>query len=126
MDRPEYFHEFRGQLYDRRRPDWPGKPLRVVYSQGQRNIDNTQQLKAALRHGPYAWPGGYPLFFIANEGEALCFDCVRENLREVLSAITQGTNGGWKIVGVGVNYEDNACFCDHCGEQIESAYGDGR
>jgi hypothetical protein len=123
MNRPEYFKEFDGQLYDTRKEQWHKKPLRVVYSQGQWNIGNTQQLKAAIRHGPYAWPGGYPLFFIANDGEALCFDCVRENLREVLSAITQGINDGWKIVSVGVNYEDDDCFCGHCGEQIESAYG---
>jgi hypothetical protein len=28
---------------------------------------------------PYAWPGGYPRFFITNDGEALSFAAAREN-----------------------------------------------
>jgi len=30
----------------------------------------------------------------------------------------------WRLVGVEINYEDTDLYCCHCGEQIESAYGD--
>ena len=30
---------------------------------------------------PYAWPGGYPRYFITNDGVALSYDAARENRR---------------------------------------------
>lgn len=67
----------------------------------------------------YAWPGGYPLFYITKDAGALCPKCVNENL-ELLSDIDDPQ---WYIVGCEINYEDDNMYCDHCGEQIESAYG---
>jgi hypothetical protein len=28
---------------------------------------------------PYAWPGGYPRYFITNDGAALSYNAAREN-----------------------------------------------
>jgi len=36
-------------------------------------IDNTKQLKAAIRSGPYAWPGGYTIIFFTLDGSALAW-----------------------------------------------------
>jgi len=77
-----------------------------------------------MRNGPYAWPGGYPLFFITNDGAALSFDVVRENLRSVLDSVANRINDGWRVVAVDVNWEDGELTCDHTGERIESAYAD--
>ena len=35
------------------------------------NISNKYQFEAVLAEGPWAWPGGYPLFFVTGDGEAL-------------------------------------------------------
>jgi hypothetical protein len=85
---------------------------------------STRNLKEALRSGPHAWPGGYPLFFVTSDGAALSFDAVRENLRSVLWSIRHGVNDGWRVVGCDVNWEDPELFCDHTGNRIESAYAE--
>ena len=47
-------------------------------------IKTLSDFRAAMRNGPYAWPGGYPLYFITSDGAALSFDAVKENLRLVI------------------------------------------
>lgn len=61
----------------------------------------------------YAWPGGYPLYYIDNDGWILCPQCARKN--DEYSA---------ELAGADVNWEDDSLYCDHCGESIQSAYGD--
>lgn len=84
-----------------------------------------RDVKAALRSGPYAWPGGYPLYFVTADGAVLSFAAVRERFREVcadmlgMSALAQ-----WRIVGLDVNWENPELFCDHTGARIESAYAE--
>ncbi len=85
---------------------------------------STKDLKAQLRFGAFAWPGGYPLFFITDDGAALSFDAVRENLRSVLWSIRHGVNDGWRVIGCDVNWEDASLYCEHTGEKIPSAYGE--
>jgi len=89
-------------------------------------INNTTELKQALRAGPYAWPGGYPCYFVADDGEALSFDAVRENYKSVLRAVREQDDDGWLVVGIEINYEDQDLYCAHCGKKIESAYGEGQ
>jgi hypothetical protein len=84
----------------------------------------TKELKTQLRQGEFAWPGGYPLFFITTDGAALSFKAVRENLRCVLWSIKNKVNDGWRVVGADVNWEDPSLFCDHTGERIPSAYAE--
>ncbi len=74
----------------------------------------TLDVKRALRSGPYAWPGGYPLFFVTCDGAALSFDAMRERFREEAGA----------VMGVDVNWEDADLYCDHTGRRIPSAYGE--
>lgn len=74
---------------------------------------------------PYAWPGGYPRYFVTGDGAALSFKAARERRREILEAIRDDdTAGGWRVAGCDINYEDSDLVCDHTGERIESAYGD--
>jgi len=83
----------------------------------------TKDLKKYIRNGKYAWPGGYPQYFVTHDGEALSFEAVRENYRDVLSATKYKENNGWRIVGIDVNWEDENLYCAHTGNRIESAYG---
>lgn len=83
------------------------------------------KVKEVLRSGPYAWPGGYPMFFITTDGAALSFKTVRANWREVVDAhLRRDQWSGWALDGFDVNWEDPALFDDHTGERIESAYAD--
>lgn len=85
-----------------------------------------KQIKQALRDGPYAWPGGYPLYFITADGEALSFDAVRAMFRTVC-ADTLGMSGmsQFRPVACEANWEDDELYCAHTGKRIPSAYGDG-
>ena len=71
---------------------------------------------------PYAWPGGYPRYFITNDGEALSFNAAKENQSLIKSAIKDNSNDGWQVIACEINWEDNSLYCAHSNELIESAY----
>jgi len=96
-----------------------GQPLR----QPPRRF-TTRELKDALRAGPYTQLGCYPRYFLADDGEALSFAAVRREFRQVLWAMRQRQNNGWRVVAVCINYEDADLTCAHTGERIPSAYAD--
>jgi hypothetical protein len=84
----------------------------------------TRAVKEFIRH-KYAWPGGYPLFAICSDGEALCHDCVAGEYRQIIRATRNvHDRSGWRIVAVDINYEDGALYCAHCNTRIESAYAE--
>ena len=87
-------------------------------------IENTKKLHEVLKSGPYAWPGGYPLFFITSDGAALSFEAVNQEIESVQDSIETECNDGWQVVAVDVNWEDENLLCDHTGEKIQSAYGE--
>ena len=125
MKLPEHlFVSSDGALHDTRRPDWSRHPLRAGYKWTHGTIETTIQLRATLRAGPYAWPGGYPLFFLTSDGEALSFETVRAEYAQVSRAVRDKSNDGWRVVGCTINYEDAELTCAHSGNRIESAYGE--
>ncbi len=87
------------------------------------HINSVSDFRKAMRHGPYAWPGGYPCYFVTSDGAALSFKAAKEERRNIIDSIANRYDDGWRVVGVDVNYEDSALYCDHTGERIESAYG---
>ena len=99
-------------------------PFRENFQFTHRHIRTTTDFKATLRNGEYAWPGGYQMFFIMSDGEDLCFDCARKEAKQIISAMRDKWNTGWEVIGCAINYEDNDCYCCHCNEKIESAYGE--
>lgn len=71
------------------------------------NIDSDGKLPA------YAWPGGYPLFYLTDQNTVLCPEHAsveREYSDELITAVD-------------VNWEDDSLYCEH-GERIESAYAE--
>lgn len=78
----------------------------------------------------YAWPGGYPLFYLVADNGVLCPACANgENGSEAFTA--EDVNSGraaedeqWRIVACDANWEDESLYCDHCNKRIESAYGE--
>ena len=88
-------------------------------------INTVEDLDMALASGPYAWPGGYPLYFVTADGEALSFATVQAEVALVKGAVEQQDNtGGWRVIGMDVNWEDTELYCAHSGGRIEPAYAD--
>jgi hypothetical protein len=80
--------------------------------------------RRATRIGPYAWPGGYPLYFITNDGGAISWDGAKQDRRDILESIRDNDSRGWRVVAMEINYEDGDLYCDVTGERIESAYAE--
>lgn len=76
----------------------------------------------------FAWPGGYPLFYVFTDGGVICPDCVNANIQEIDGAIKGerrfNSRGGWAIDRYDANYEEPDLCCDHCGKLIPAAYVD--
>ena len=81
-------------------------------------------VKRAIRE-PYAWPGGYPMYIVMSDGEALSTQSARENWASIVHSTLTGSRDGWAAAGAEINWEDNELCCAHSGEAIESAYGEG-
>lgn len=91
----------------------------IVRSEVQRLRDAKE-----FARNPYAWPGAYPKVLITADGGCLCADCVKKGWHLICEESFQNTNCGFRVSGVGVNWENDNLFCDHCGRKIESAYGE--
>jgi len=69
---------------------------------------------AADDHLPaYAWPGGYPLFYMDEENNVLCPRCAFKDKDDEYRIITDYE----------INWEDYNLRCDECNDFIEYAYG---
>jgi hypothetical protein len=85
-------------------------------------ITTPSEFREALKNGPFAWPGGYPLFFVCDDGEALSFDAAREHAQTICGAIRTQARDGWRVVAAEINWEDESLCCAHTGQLIECAY----
>lgn len=93
-------------------------------SKTMNNRPTLQDIKQAIR-SKYGWPGGYPLYLIMDDGEALSIDAAREQWREIVAAhIARDSWGGWLVAAVDINYENPDLYCAHSGARIESAYAE--
>src|SRR5262249_44627177 len=66
----------------------------------------------------WAWPGGYPIYYLDSQNSVLCPECANKSDGDV-DELT-----GFKPVAFGVNWEDASLYCDNCSERIESAYAE--
>ena len=76
------------------------------------------------RKQPYAWPGGYPMFLVLNDGGCLCMACANSESRQILQDMAWRHDTGWTPAVWAVNWEDQDLYCSHCNARIESAYGE--
>lgn len=62
----------------------------------------------------YAWPGGYPIGYLMDDGEFLCADCINDESNPV--HCNDSTTDGWRLVGMQVlDSDDLDETCSHCG-----------
>lgn len=83
-----------------------------------------EEFNKALERGPYAWPGGYPLYFVMADGEALSFEAAKQEAGRIRTEIEFQMVEEWIPVACEVNWEDSELICAHTGARIESAYGE--
>lgn len=60
----------------------------------------------------WAWPGGYPLYYLDEEDNVLCPKCANK------------TGYCADVVAYNMNWEDGGLYCDDCSQRIESAYAE--
>lgn len=100
--------------------------VRRNYRKTHSEIRTVADLKATLRNGQWAWPGGYRLTFWTKDGAALSFETVRRQFIAIADAIKrEDAYGGWLVVACDVNWEDDDLVDAHTNEKIEPEYGLG-
>mgnify|MGYP003575380610 CR=1 FL=1 len=72
----------------------------------------------------FAWPGGYPLIYVTNDGGVLCPACANGENGAKPTYEDDSPHSGWQVDAADVHYEGAPEICNHCGAEIESAYGD--
>ncbi len=65
----------------------------------------------------YAWPGGYPIGYLMDDGECLCAQCMNDDSNPVHAG---GDADGWRLEGLQVlegsaEDFDGPVSCAHCG-----------
>ena len=113
-----------GELFDTREANWSTKPLRANYRRHHRDINSVADLKACLRAGRFTDLGGYPLYFLTDDMNALSFESVRDNFRTIADSIATDLRDGWKVIACEINYEDGDLYCAHSDKRIPSAYAE--
>lgn len=94
-------------------------PVRDNYARHHRTIGSAADLKASVRAGAYAWPGGYALYFLTSDGAALSYQTVRRHFRAVVDSVRTATDDGWRVVALCSTADDDTdVYCDHCGAPI--------
>lgn len=86
-------------------------------------IETSEEFIQTLQKGAFAWPGGYPLYFITDDGAALSFKYAERHKEFIREAIDYKQRNGWRVVACEVNWEDPELYCEG-GDRIESAYAD--
>jgi hypothetical protein len=75
----------------------------------------------------FAWPGGYPIYYLAADNGCFCPDCANGKNGSLCQFPTLDPecpdDRQWRIVGQDVHWEGEPIICDNCGAAIESAYG---
>ena len=85
----------------------------------------------------FAFPGGYPIYYLAADNEVLCPDCANFpeafTTEEKRTAVRTGkdqeegtpdyTDRMWELVAVDIHEEGLPLTCSNCNKEIPSAYG---
>ena len=94
-------------------------------------MTRTIEIDHTLKPIKYAWPGGYPVYYLAERGwrdiETGILDWAHHN-REIdtccASCASKASEYDLILIGQEANYEDTELYCDVCNERIESAYAE--
>ena len=94
----------------------PWRVIRQLYASHAREISNTIEMRASLRAGAFAFPGGYELAYVTIDGALLCTKCARAEYRQISHSIRNRLNDGWRIIGAMPDCDMYGfCDCANCG-----------
>jgi len=81
-----------------------------------------EEFKTAIA-SKYAWPGGYPLMVVVEDGETFCIDCCVKESERMIEALKTPSHEDrdWTPAYAEVNWESDLT-CAHCNNPIERAY----
>ena len=85
----------------------------------RRNLEGLNFLRTVARER-YAWPGGYEMVAITNDGAVLCSGCLRNEYSIVYRSTRDTASDGWEVAGMGLVEEladTETMYCAHCGKQ---------
>lgn len=74
----------------------------------------------------WAWPGGYPIYYITKDNGVLCPTCANKQEAKDVEGKDDPDYfmlASEQIVAADVNWEDSSLFCD-CGVRVQSAYAE--
>jgi hypothetical protein len=105
-------------------------------------MNPNEDFTALKPYGPYAWPGGYPMFYISRstnpyhpfDEDVACYECAERQywqyMAYCLSPFDEDDNAyGYDVpdavpIVSDIYYEGDPLECDFCADVvIESAYG---
>jgi hypothetical protein len=74
----------------------------------------------------YAWPGGYPIIYLFEDGGIACPECANGGNSAIPRTDPSDApeDKQWHIIGYDVHWEGEPVMCDNCGAEIKSAYGE--
>jgi hypothetical protein len=84
-------------------------------------MKTSAQIRKEFVENPFAWPGGYPIYAITDDGAAICRHCAESESESIDDAYPRD---GWYLVALQINWNDCDLVCDNCLKPIESAYCD--
>jgi len=83
-----FIGESNGALYDTRSNTWShDNCLRSNYCRHHREVNTLADVKATIRAGKYAWPGGYEIHAIMDEGGVMKIETLRQNWGKLFGLI---------------------------------------
>jgi hypothetical protein len=72
---------------------------------------------------PYAWPGGYPTYILADDSEVICSECTRANYRQIRESTRDNARDGWTAVAVSCTQDDeHDTYCANCNAQLVTCW----
>jgi hypothetical protein len=69
-----------------------------------------------------AFPGGYSILYLCEDGEILCPQCA--NGENDSDASETAEDPSWRLVAAFVHWEGPEDYCSHCNKILPSEYGD--
>ena len=67
-----------------------------------------------VRRERFAWPGGYEMALLLDDGALLCADCVRAEYHQISYSYRTRQRDGWRPAGLVILDGDEAERCAHC------------
>jgi hypothetical protein len=78
-------------------------------------------------YAKYAWPGGYPIFYLTADNGVMCPDCANGDRSSAPDLDPECPDDDqWRIIAAECNWEDPDLYCENCNNRIESAYAEDK